>query len=80
MHLEQGEKALLKLKNNYLELRKAEQYIKLNSSQSAAKLKWDSVYFKNLCLWLEQSQESFKECLLNTLKENQKIMQSLDPL
>ncbi len=68
------------LQKNYLELRKIEQYLKLNADQSTAKLKWSSLYYSNLCLWLEQSSESFKDTLLETLRDNQKIIQSLDPL
>lgn len=68
------------LQNNYHELRKAEQYLKLNSDQNRSKLKWGSVHFNSLCLWLETSKEDYQKWLLQTLSINQKIIQSLDPL
>lgn len=71
---------IVKLQNNYIELRKAEQYLKLNADQNTSKLKWNSLYFSNLCLWLEQNSETYKDTLLETLRDNQKIIQSLDPL
>lgn len=71
---------LKKLQKNYLEIRKAEQYLKLNADQNTSKIKWNSLYFSNLCLWLEQSKEEYKNWLLGTLQDNQRIMQSLDPL
>ncbi len=71
---------IVTLQANYLSLRRAEQYLKLNADQNTSKLKWHSLYFSNLCLWLEQSGETLKESILQTLQDNQKIIQSLDPL
>ena len=73
-------KNLKVLQQNYQKLRRSEQYLKLNSDHNSTKLKWSSVHFDNLCLWLEQSKEHYKDWLLQTLAANQKIMQDLDPL
>lgn len=78
--LSSSSEAFETLRKNYIELRKAEQYLRLNSNQSSSKFKWISYSFSNLCLWLDQSEESYKSWVVKTLQDNQKIMQSLDPL